>query len=74
LPDGFLLWCLARDTDARAASVWARRVLLDLAKLDTLWRDIMAGISKVEHAPEGSVGVGFGDLEERKIRRIWRGQ
>jgi len=30
----------------------------------------MTSVCKVEHAPKGRIGVRFGYLEERKIRRI----
>ena len=30
----------------------------------------MTGVCKVEHAPKGRIGVWFGYLEERKVRRI----
>lgn len=32
----------------------------------------MTSISEVEHAPENSIGVGFGYLDERKLGRICR--
>jgi len=34
----------------------------------------MTSIGKIEHAPEGGVWIGFRYLEEREIRRIWRGK
>lgn len=31
----------------------------------------MAGVGKVEHAPESGVGVGLGDLEEGEVWGVW---
>ena len=72
LPDGLLLWCLAGYADARASSVRAWGILLDLAKLDAFRGYVMSSIRKVEHAPECGIGVRFRDLEEWQIGRIWR--
>lgn len=74
LPDGLFFGSLSSDTYpcATAGAIRAGGILLDLAKFDTLWWDVMASISKVEHGPEGSIGIGLGNLEERKIRRIRR--
>lgn len=30
----------------------------------------MASVGKVEHAPECSIGIGFGDLEKREVWRV----
>lgn len=45
---------------------------MNLAKFDSLRGYIMTSISEVEHAPEYSIGVGFGYLDERKLGRICR--
>ena len=74
LPDRFLLGSFAGDADPRAASIWTGRVLLDLSKLDALWRDVVAGVGEVEHAPERGVRVGFGDLEEREVGGVGGGE
>ena len=74
LPNCLLLCGLASDADAGATTVRAWRVLLDFAELNALGRDVMAGVGKVEHAPERRVRVWFRDLEEREIRSVWRGQ
>lgn len=47
---------------------------MDLAKLDTLRGDVVSGVCEVEHTPERSVRIGFGYLEEREIRGVWRRQ
>lgn len=70
LPYRLFLRTLASDADSRPTTVWPWRVLLNLAKLDSLGGYIMTSISEVEHAPEEGIGVWFGDLEERKIRRV----
>lgn len=64
LPDGFLLGRLARDGDTRATAAGAWRVLLNLAKLDSFWRNHMARIGEIEHAPEIRVRIGLRDLEK----------
>lgn len=71
LPDSFLLWSLASNADTSTTTVGPRRVLLNLAKLDTLRRYVVSSISKVEHAPESSIRIGLRDLEEREIRAVW---
>lgn len=71
LPDRLLLWRLSRDGDPCATAVRTGRVLLYLSEFDALWRDVVAGIGKVEHAPESSVRVRFGDLEEGEVWRVW---
>ena len=63
LPYRLLLCGLASDADASATTVRAWRVLLDLAELNALGRDVMAGVGKVEHAPELRVRVRLGYLE-----------
>ena len=63
LPYRLLLCGLASDADASATTVRAWRVLLDLAELNALGRDVMAGVGKVEHAPKLRVRVGLGYLE-----------
>jgi hypothetical protein len=74
LPDSFLLRRLARDGDSCATSPGAGRVLLDTAKLDPLGRNEMARICEIEHAPELGVWIGFRNLEEREVIRVWRGE
>lgn len=76
LPYRLFFQCLASDADPRSSAVGTRRVLLYLSKFDTLGGNIMPSISKVEHAPECSVWVRLGDLEEREIWRVgrWEGQ
>lgn len=74
LPHGLLLRGLARDTDPRATSVRAGRVLLDFPKLDALGWDVVARIRKVEQTPEGGVGIGLADLEEGEVGRVGGGE
>lgn len=74
LPNGLFFGGLACDTDTGPSTVGSGWVLLDLAKLDTFRRNVMAGISKVEHGPEGGVWIGFRDLEEGEVRGVWRGE
>ncbi|KAI3487550.1 hypothetical protein L1887_48441 [Cichorium endivia] len=78
LPHGLFLGRLSCDGHTRSTATTAscRGVLLDLAKLDALWWDEMAGVGKVEHGPPGCVRVGFRDLEERLFvsGRVWIGE
>ena len=74
LPHGFFLWRFSGDTDSGATAVRSGRVLLDFAEFDSLGRDVMAGVGEIEHAPEGCIGIGLGDLEEGEIRRVWGGE
>lgn len=61
LPHGLLLWRLSCDGDARSAASAAAccSILLDLAKLDSLWWDEMAGVGEIEHGPPRCIWVGF---------------
>jgi len=59
LPYSLFLRSFACAADSGAAAVGSRWVLLDLAELNALGRDIMASICKVKHAPEGGVWVRF---------------
>ena len=70
LPDRFLLGSFAGDADPRAASIGTGRVLLDLAKFDTLWWDVVPGVGEVEHAPESGIRIWLGDLEKWEVSGI----
>ena len=59
LPNGLFLGGFTGDADAGAATVGPWWVLLDLAKLDSLWGDVMTSISEIEHAPEPGIGIGL---------------
>lgn len=67
LPHGLFFRCFASYTDSRASAIGTGRVLLDLAKFDTLGRNVVPRVREVEHAPERCIRVWFGDLEERKV-------
>lgn len=72
LPDSFFLRSLSSDTDSSSPPIRTRWILLNFAKFDALRRDIVASIGEVKHAPKCCIWVGFGDLEQREIRRIGR--
>jgi hypothetical protein len=74
LPYGLFLGGPAGDADSSATATRPWGVLLDLAKFDALGGYIVAGVGKVEHAPEGGVGVRFRDLEERQIGGVRGGE
>lgn len=76
LPHSLLLRCFASDADPCATAIGTRRVLLYLSKLNAFRGDVVSSIGKVEQAPECSVWVWLGDLEEREIGRIggWKGE
>jgi hypothetical protein len=76
LPDCLLFRRFSRDGDTSATAIGARRVFLDLAKLDALRGDVVAGIGKVKHAPKGGVWIRLGNLEKWKVWRIgrWKGE
>lgn len=76
LPNSLLFGCFPcyTDTSAASASVRVGWVFLDLSKFDSLGRDVVTSVCKVEHGPEASIGIWFGDLEEREVRRVGRGE
>jgi hypothetical protein len=59
LPNRFFLGRFTGDADAGAATMGTWWILLDLAKLDSLWGYVMASISKIEHAPESGIWIGL---------------
>jgi len=59
LPDGLFLGRFSCDAYSSSTTVWTRWILLYLSKLDALWGYVVTSIGKVEHAPEGSIGVGL---------------
>lgn len=71
LPHSLFLGCFACDTNSSSTTVWTWWVLLYLSEFNALGGYIMTSISKVEHAPESSIRIGFGDLKEGEIGGVW---
>lgn len=69
LPYGFLFGGTTSDSYAGSstATFSRNRIFLDATELDTLGRNQVAGIRKVEHGPPSRVGVRLGDLEQGLI-------
>lgn len=57
LPHCFLFWGLPRDGDACATASRARRVLLNLAELDSFRWNEMPCIGEIKHAPMCGIRV-----------------
>lgn len=66
LPNRLFLVGATGDGDASSSACFGR-VLADPTKLDSLGRDEMASVGKVEHGPVRGVRVRFRDLEQRLV-------
>jgi hypothetical protein len=66
LPDCLFLVGATRDSDASSSSCLGR-VLADPTKFDSLRRDEMTSVGKVEHGPVRGIRVRFRDLEQRLV-------